>query len=258
MTGGTKSKTTTIKTGLGSGSGCRSRDSSTPLPILNDANNADAGAEMKVPMATNNTNNNCNNNDAREPTSLIQRTQQWKKRGERTNGDLEREKGNDDVVEGFKDTCLQPCVPREPSNEHQDMLFISSSNNNTNELSPPLPPSPPPAATALIPDCGTNLNSPRNRNSFDIMNEITDKRQLADLALSQNCNQQQHEYDDDEQCLELDLEMDEWDKQSEQSDFFDISEEEQQLDDDDVDDEDGKFGLVEEDEEVDLELWRDG
>ncbi|KAG0296981.1 hypothetical protein BGZ96_008017 [Linnemannia gamsii] len=218
MTGGTKSRTTRPWTGVGLGSGRRSRDSSTSLPILNDANNADADAEMEVPMATINTNDNLKDIDAREPTSFIQRSQQWEKRKRRTNEDLQLEKGNDGAVESF----LQPFVPREPSNEQQYILFISSSNNNNNNEPPPPSPSPHAAAAAA-----------------PILN--------CNLALYQYCNQQQHDHDDDEQCLELDLEMDEWDKQSEQSDFFDISEEEQQLDDDD-----------DEDEDVDLELWREG
>jgi hypothetical protein len=224
-------------------------------------------------MAANKTEDNNNDNDAREPTSPLQR-QQWEERGGRINKDLQREEGNDDDLEGFKNNCLQPFVPREPINQQQCIVLTSLSNNNKNNNSNSKEhPPPPPAAAALVPDCSTSGTSLRIQNFFNVGvgDEIADEQQVADAALRQNLNQQQHgrdhdhehdhDYDHhDEQCLELDLEMDELDKQSEQSDFFEFSEEEQQLgDDDDENDEDDEIGLLEEDEgedkDKDSELW---
>ncbi|KAF9132842.1 hypothetical protein BG015_003662, partial [Linnemannia schmuckeri] len=242
---GTKKSKPTARTGSGP---CRDSSTSAPLPNLNYADDTDT--EMKETVTTTN-NDHHNDDDALEPLSTQQKQQQWEERGARggkvTNEMLQQqEEANDDHVEGYYD------MPREPNGEQ--LLFIPSNNNNSdnngnsnnkNEQSAA-------ATPALVPDCSISHNSPRN---FGV--DETDE-QCADLALNPHYQQprQKQQRLDDYQCLEIDLEMDEWrrreqGKQNEQSDFSDFgdfSEEEEEQQQQQFEDEEDESGLVEQDE----------
>ncbi|OAQ25372.1 hypothetical protein K457DRAFT_129065 [Linnemannia elongata AG-77] len=270
MKGTTKSRTTT-RTGRG-------RDSISTIPIANDTKHIEPDAKMREPIATNTTDNNNNNNhdnndsNAREPWSTKQKQQPLEDGGKWTNEKLQQQEeannNNDedddhDVEDYFPSPQLPPFVPGEPSPEYAHLLFISScsfdnnnnnnTKNNTNNKQ----------RAALVPDCNTSPN---------FGDEIG---KHADLALNYHHQDQQQQQQQAQQqrrqrqeCLELDLEMDEW-RRSEQveqesevdqsnfSDFNDFSEEEEEEEEEEEQnklfEEDDESALVDEDE--DLEMW---